>query len=64
MISVMITCEETYAIKPDTCEHVFTPYGEIGDERMTLLNPCISVKELAYVLNLNSETIQLSSVDF
>ena len=49
MISVNFRCEETSPIKPDTCEHVFIPFGEIGDEGMTLLNSCLSVKELAYV---------------
>ena len=46
MISVTFQCEVTCAIKPDMCEHVFTPYWGGGDEGMTLLNSCQSAKEL------------------
>ena len=49
MISVMLGCEDTFAIKSDMCERVFTPCGENGDEGMTLLNSCRRTKELAYV---------------
>ena len=42
MISVIFRCEKTCPIKSDMCERVFTPYGVIRDEGMTLLNSCLS----------------------
>ena len=46
MISVTFKCGETYAIKSDMCECVFTLLLGWGDEGMTLLNSCQGAKEL------------------
>ena len=54
MISVTFRCEETHAIKSDTCECVFTLCREFEDEEMTLLNSYQSAKELGLSLNLEN----------